>query len=122
MTQPRRTFLLVLLVGLLAGSGCAARNAGPRTGANTATLRIESVPAVGALTIYLLSETGARRLVGHVSAGQDAVLTFDVPGRGSYRFLAETLSRQTAVSNALSFAGGATIHWNLTSNVAIIAG
>lgn len=118
----RKLAVLTLLVGLVASTGCAARNVGPTTGADTVTLQVEGVPTVGSLTIYVVPETGARRMIGHVSSGQEAVLTFDINGSGSYRFMAETLSQQGAVSNALFFAPGATVQWNLTSNIATVSG
>lgn len=114
---------VLLLVAVLMVSACATRSgdngAEGGQGASITIVVDNNLPAAGSLSIYAVPDVGGRRAVGHIGAAQTARLSFPATNPASYRFLAEGLGGARIVSNPVSLRPGETVHWDLSSNVAI---
>lgn len=116
----RRTGSLVLLAMLTALGGCASGSgAAGASGQGSTALEVRNtlIPPTS-VSVYAVPEIGSRRLVGVVQPGATRVLRFDpTTTSGQYNFVAETTSGQELVSNPISFSSGASLRWDLSSNL-----
>ena len=77
------------------------------------------------LTIYVVSDVGARQLVGNVLAGRRTSLHFRAPTiTGSYRLVATTATQTQGdylVSQPVSLTGGERVTWEIRNNTVLVA-
>jgi hypothetical protein len=100
----------------LVGGGCATGSGTVGADAVGVEVRNDLIPS-SAITVYVIPESGARRLVGNVSPGQTKRLTFDDFSVGQYRMMARTTGGAEIVSNPIGLDGVKTIRWSLSSNL-----
>lgn len=116
-----RSSLSVLMVALFAAlsGGCAAAGTGAAGGEVAVRVQNNLIPPT-TLTIYAVPETGARRLLGSVTPNSTQTFTF-LPGAGvQHRFMARTTAGAEVVSNPVPVSPGATVRWDVQSNVAAV--
>jgi hypothetical protein len=114
---------LVLSFAVLLGA-CASGGGMSGGGQGSVALEVENnlIPPTS-LSVYALPEIGSRQLVGIVQPGRTRVLRFDPVGAsGQYRFMAETTEGREIVSNPLTISSGATVSWDVNSNLATASG
>jgi predicted small secreted protein len=97
-------------------AACASTSAGTGSNQIGVEVRNDLVPS-SALTIYVVPETGARRLLGSVSPSETKMLSFQEVSVGQYRLMARTTGGQEIVSNPIILADARTLRWNLSSNI-----
>jgi predicted small secreted protein len=100
-------------------AACASTSEGAGLNQIGVEVRNDLVPS-SALTIYVVPETGARRLLGSVSPSQTKMLSFQEVSVGQYRLMARTTDGQEIVSNPIVLADASTLRWNLSSNILTI--
>jgi hypothetical protein len=106
---------LVLALPLL--GGCATGGSGAADGTAAAVeVRNDLIPPT-ALTIYLVPESGARRLLGNVGPSQTRVLPVRDPLPGQHRLMGRTTGGQEIYSNRIAIGIADTLHWDLSSNI-----
>lgn len=120
--RPLRRFLsllvlpLALALGACASAGGGAMGAGAE-GAVTVEVQNNLIPPTS-LSVYAVSDTGTRRLVGVVQPSATRTLTFDpVAVSGQYYFVAEGTSGDEIRSNPITLGRGDTVRWNLSANL-----
>lgn len=113
-------FALVLFVGACAStSGGQAGAAGE--GQRGVSIVVENTGTLsGDLTVYVVSPSGARQLLGSVAPNRNATLQYrgSMIG-GQYRLLARPNGGRDILSNPFSFSNVTTIRWNIQSNIAV---
>lgn len=115
----RKSVAAVFLVLGTAGLGACAPGAAGAGGGNT-TVRVENnlIPPTS-LTVSAVPSGGTRRVLGSVSPNATATLRFNaVRAADQYRLVAQAASGAEIVSNPVTFSPGATVQWDLRSNVA----
>jgi hypothetical protein len=110
----------ISLVTLLLGAACAGRGAfveeeGAQRGVTLWVRNNLSSPS--ALRVYVISEGGARDLLGTVSPAETKSLPVRQPPVGRYRFLARTDGGSEVISNIVTFHENEVLEWDLFSNV-----
>lgn len=112
--------LIALLMTALAG--CASTPAGG--GVNEVVVRVNNnlIPPTS-LSVYMVPEVGARRLLGTVPPGSDRTLRFNPIGAGgTYRLVGETVGGTDIPSTPFSLAGAAVVNWDVQSRIATVSG
>jgi hypothetical protein len=111
----RRAASALALIALTVMGGCASGGEG---GGEPVLVEVQNdlVPP-SALTIYLLPEVGARRLLGNVSPSETATLQFSESTVGQVRLVARTTAGTEIVSNPVTFGSASTLEWDLSSNI-----
>jgi hypothetical protein len=97
-------------------AACASTSEGSAQNQIGVEVRNDLIPA-SALTVYLVPETGSRRLLGNVSPAETKTLSFQELSVGQYRLMARTTGGQEIVSNPIVLADAKTLRWTLTSNI-----
>jgi hypothetical protein len=97
-------------------AACATSTEGAGMNDVGVEVRNDLVPSA-ALTIYVVPETGARRLLGSVSPAQTKMLSFRELSVGQYRLMARTTAGNEIVSNPIVLANAKTLRWDLSSNI-----
>ena len=97
-------------------AACASTSEGSGLNQIGVEVRNDLVPS-SALTIYVVPETGARRLLGSVSPAQTKMLSFQEGSVGQYRLMARTTGGREIVSNPIILADVRTLRWTLSSNI-----
>jgi hypothetical protein len=118
----RRAGGLLLLGMVVALGACASGGAtsGGGQGGTALEVRNNLIPPTS-VSVYADPEIGSRRLVGVVQPGATRVLRFDpTAASGQYNFVAETTSGQELVSNPITFSSGASLRWDLSSNLVTV--
>ncbi|HEX8359515.1 MAG TPA: hypothetical protein VF613_05385 [Longimicrobium sp.] len=120
--RPIRTLLALLLVMVVAAcassSGGRGQNANGREGVsvlveNTGTLTSD-------LTVYMISSSGTRQILGSVPPNRNVTLRYDGPrSGGQFRLLARPNGGRDILSNPFGLGGVSTVRWSLQSNVAV---
>lgn len=114
-------FPALLLAVLLAA--CATAGNSSRAAGGDVVVRVDNnlIPPA-ALTVYMVSETGTRRLIGNVSPQQNATLSFDpLAASGRYRLVARTTAGAEIASTPFTLTtGDAAVNWDLRSNIATV--
>lgn len=103
--------LLPLLGGCATGSNAAA---GEATAA--VEVRNDLIPPTP-LTIYLVPESGVRRLLGNVGPSQTRILPIRDPLPGQHRLMGRTTGGNEIYSNRITVGGADTLRWDLSSNI-----
>lgn len=110
---------------LLLAAACATTSGGDtgaEGGANAINVVVENTGTPAAdITVYVLTQTGGRQLLGSVPPGQTATLRYTGSTLGGqYRLMARPTGGREIISNTFSFgAPGSSIRWNIYSNVAV---
>jgi hypothetical protein len=116
MTKTKKlVWAAALLLSTTAG-GCATSGAGVGMDDIGVEVRNDLIPS-SALTIYLVPETGSRRLLGNVSPAQTKTLSFQELSVGQYRLMARTTGGNEIVSNPIVLVDAKTLRWSLSSNI-----
>jgi len=117
-------FLLAFALILIAGA-CASTSGG-QAGASGEGQRGVSVVVENTgtlsndLTVYMISASGTRQLLGSVAPNRTATLQYRGPMiGGQYRLLARPNGGRDIVSNSFNFGGATSIRWNIQSNIAV---
>ena len=119
-----RRALLLLALALPLLSGCSLfRHATKGEVVDVEVNNDLSVPTH--ITVYVVTDVGSRQMIGTVSPGRTARLSYRAGViTGNYR-LAATVASQTQgdylVSNAVALTGGETITWEIRNNVLLVA-
>jgi len=120
MRRARTLLLLVIAAALPLLEGCRTLR-GSR--GELVLVEIEnSLPLPTAFTVYAISDTGARRLIGSLSPGRPATLRLtatDIAGR--YRFTAVRQLGTAITSPDVALQGGETVTWDLRANTLVEA-
>jgi len=125
MTKHPAPRALLALVLLLVAAACASgRGGNADTGGDAAGISVlvdNSGAPASDITVYVLSSTGSRQLIGSVPPGQTATLRYRGSTLGGqFRLLARPTGGREIISNTFSFGRpGSTIRWNVYSNVAV---
>ncbi|MGH7506233.1 MAG: hypothetical protein ACRELX_11305 [Longimicrobiales bacterium] len=114
MTMRRAACALALTMTPLV-SACATGAQGSGEGVQV-EVNNDLIPS-SALTVYVLPEIGARRLIGNVNPSETTTLQFEEVAVGQYRLMARTTGGNEIVSNPISLANVAAITWDLSSNI-----
>lgn len=111
---------LAALLPVFAG-GCATGGAAAGGDANTTLIVKNDLIPPTSLTIYAFPEFGGRVRVGTVNPGATATLPFRASAAtGEYRFVGQTTAGNEIASTPVTFSPGATLRWDLTSNIATV--
>jgi hypothetical protein len=113
----RRGAAVFVLALLALPAGCATGSSAA-DGSRDAGVEVHNdlIPPA-ALTIYLVPESGVRRLIGNVGPGQTRTLSIREPMAGRHRLLARTTGGNDIVSNSITIGAMDTLRWNLSSNI-----
>jgi hypothetical protein len=115
-------FLLAFALILIAGA-CASTAGGGKASAGQrgVSIVIENTGTLsGDLTVYVVSASGTRQLLGSVAPNRDATLQYRGPMvGGQYRLLARPNGGRDILSNPFNFGGATTIRRNIQSNIAV---
>ncbi|MDP9349387.1 MAG: hypothetical protein M3P24_09665 [Gemmatimonadota bacterium] len=119
--MPLRRFaaLLALLLSTILSSACAPAAQGEASAGDGVLVRVQNnlIPPTS-LTVYAVSETGTRRLLGSVNPNVTETLRFEAGAGGQYRILARTTAGQEVLSNPVSVRSGEGIRWDVQANIA----
>lgn len=112
-------FVLVLAAGACAGTRGQPNGTGNEADMVTVQVENTSVPASD-ITVYMVSSSGGRSLLGSVPPNRTQTLRYrgSTVG-GQYRLLARPTGGREIASNPFILNEGATIRWNLQSNIAV---
>lgn len=118
MTRARCAALAGAALLAAGAAGCAT---GSGSGLPNIGVEVQNdlVPS-SALTIYVVPETGSRRLLGSVSPSETKTLSFQELSVGQYRLMARTTGGREIVSNPIVLADARTIRWSLSSNILMV--
>ena len=126
MPRFRFSLLAMALVAVTVLSACASGGGMGQgdTGPTAATVLVNNnltVPT--SLTVYLVPESGVRRLLGNVTPGESQRLAVRgaLPA-GRHRLMARTTSGTDLLSDPFSMSDGETVTWDLQSNIVRISG
>lgn len=108
--------VLVLVLALPLLGGCAT-GGGAADGTAGAVEVVNDLIPPTALTIYLVPESGVRRLLGNVGPSQTRVLEIQNPIPGQHRLMGRTTGGQEIFSNPIAIGASDTLHWDLSSNI-----
>lgn len=112
-----RTFVAALVLALPLVGGCATGGTGEAGDTMAAVeVRNDLIPPT-ALTIYLMPESGVRRLIGDIGPSQTKVLPLRDPMPGQHRLMARTTGGHEIFSNRITVAVSDTLHWDMSSNI-----
>lgn len=115
-------FLVAFALILIAGA-CASTAGGgkAREGQRGVSIVVENTGTLSSdLTVYVISTSGTRQMLGSVAPSRNATLQYRGPVLGGqYRLLARPNGGRDIVSNPFSFGGATTIRWNIQSNIAV---
>ena len=119
-----RFALAVLFALVLPLQGCSLfRNSNHAEGVDVVVDNNLSIPTP--LTIYVVSDIGARQLVGTVSPGRRAALHFRAATiTGNYRLVARVSSQTRGdylTSNSVALTGGETVTWEIRNNTVLVS-
>jgi hypothetical protein len=97
--------------------GCAT-GSNATEGAATAAVEVRNdlIPPTS-LTIYLVPESGVRRLLGNVGPSQTRVLAIRDPMPGQHRLMGRTTGGNEIYSNRINVGVSDTLRWDLSSNI-----
>jgi len=115
----------LLALALVLTAGACASTSGGTAGAESGTgitIQVDNTVAPSSdLTVYLISPSGSRQLLGSVSPNRVVNLRFNgSPVSGNYRLLARPNGGNERISNSFFFGGpGSTVRWNIQSNIAV---
>ncbi|MBD0319344.1 MAG: hypothetical protein ICV87_03360 [Gemmatimonadetes bacterium] len=114
---------LLALVLVLAGA-CAGTRGQPNGTGNDpggVSVQVENTGTLSSdITVYLVSSGGGRQLLGTVRPNRTETLRYrGIPAGGQYRLLARPTGGREIASNSFLLNQGATIRWNLQSNIAV---
>ena len=110
--------LIVLVMTALAG--CASAPAGGA--ANEVAVRVNNnlIPPTS-LSVYMVPEVGARRLLGTVPPGSNRTLRYNPVGvGGTYRLVGETVGGTDIPSTPFSLTGAGVVNWDVQSRIATV--
>ena len=110
--------LVALLMTALAG--CASTPAGGA--ANEIAVRVNNnlIPPTS-LSVYMVPDVGARRLLGTVPPSSNRTLRFNPVGvGGTYRLVGETVGGTDIASTPFSLTGAGIVNWDVQSRIATV--
>jgi hypothetical protein len=117
-----KMFVLALTAG-----GCATGAArggameGERGGGGLVVEVDNTLVPTTELTVYLVSESGSRALVGSAPPNRSTTLRVRNPSvGGEYRLLARFATGRQLLSNPFLLSEGDAVRWNLPANVAVV--
>ena len=112
-------FVLVLAAGACAGTRGQPNGTGNDSGG--VNVQVENTGTLSSdITVYILSSGGGRRLLGTVRPNRVETLRYrGTTTSGQYRLLARPTGGREIASNSFLLNEGATIRWNLQSNIAV---
>lgn len=111
--------VLVLAAGACAGTRGQPNGTGNAPGGITVQVENNTTPSSD-ITVYMLSSGGGRQLLGSVRPNDTATLRYrGIPAGGQYRLVARPTGGREIASNTFLLNEGATIRWNLQSNIAV---
>ena len=120
--RPIRTLLALVLA--LAVAACSTtsggRGAARADGAGVAIqVENDNTPSSD-LTVYIVSPSGGRQILGSVPPNRTVTLNYDGPQvGGQFRLLARPNGGRDIVSNPFALGGVSRIRWSLQSNIAV---
>ena len=119
MRTLRTALALALPLALLAGCGGAGAEPGEAAPGDRIAVEVQNnlVPPTS-LTVWSVSDTGTRQMLGTVSPSETRTLRMSVPRLGSeYQLIAETTSGEEIVSRTFVMTGDVgAVGWDLTTN------
>lgn len=117
-TRRSRTLLPLLLLCLL--PACALAGSGDGEDAGRLAVRVENnlIPPTS-LSVFAVSDLGARRLAGVVRPGETTTLSFPGEVAEQYRFSAETAGGREIVSDPVTLGPGDLVVWDVSANLIV---
>ncbi len=121
---PRPVLALLALVLALATGACAstsgARGESAGSGQGVAIqVENDNTPSSD-LTVYMVTQSGNRQILGSVPPNRTVTLNYDGPvGGGQFRLLARPNGGRDIVSNPFALGGVTRMRWSLQSNIAV---
>ena len=112
--------LVVLVASMLIGCGTAARG-GAAGEAILVEVNNNLIPPT-VVSVYIVSETGSRRLLGTARPGAETTLRYTgIPAGGNFRLVARTTGGGDLPSTPFSLVRGGTVSWDLRSGIATVS-
>lgn len=113
-------FALILVAGACAGTRGGQAGAAGESERSVAIVVENTGTLSNDLTVYVVSASGTRQLLGSVAPNRNATLQYRGPMiGGQYRLLGRPNGGRDILSNPFNFGGASTIRWNIQSNIAV---
>jgi hypothetical protein len=120
----RPLLALFALVLALAAGACASGSGGrgqSRADGPGVEIQVENTNTPSSdLTVYMVSQSGNRQILGSVPPNRTVTLRYDGPlAGGQFRLLARPNGGRDILSNPFALGGVTRIRWSLQSNIAV---